>query len=103
LANPSTTFAVEDNRPAFSPDVLHHETPKVSESEENGMSGYDDYFQLLFEGTNQPAAFVRYYIKRSDGRIEHGMTDHNGYTHLLQATLAVEDIKIHIEAGNQNG
>ncbi|WP_309328747.1 PAAR domain-containing protein [Silvimonas sp.] len=44
---------------------------------------YNDRFQLLDDHTGQPLAGTEYAVRRETGEIEHGVTDSQGYTHLV--------------------
>ncbi|MEP9323050.1 DUF2345 domain-containing protein, partial [Paraburkholderia phymatum] len=58
-------------------------------------SGFDDRFQLIDQKTKTPLANVEYAIVRSDGAIEHGVTDEQGHTHLLSQTATSESVAIY--------
>jgi uncharacterized Zn-binding protein involved in type VI secretion len=61
---------------------------------------FDDRFVLLDTHTGEPLAFTEYAIERENGRLEHGITNENGQTHLLSATAASETIKIYAPISN---
>lgn len=68
-----------------------------SEQEENSLfdQTFDDRFVLVNDETGEPAAFTEYAVEREDGRIEHGITNSRGETHLLSATSKPEEIRIY--------
>jgi uncharacterized Zn-binding protein involved in type VI secretion len=56
---------------------------------------FDDRFVLLNDESGEPAAFTEYAIEREDGRIEHGITNDRGETHLLSATSRPEKVRVY--------
>jgi uncharacterized Zn-binding protein involved in type VI secretion len=58
-------------------------------------SGFDDRFVLLSEA-GVPASFVEYAIERENGKIECGMTNEKGETHLLSQTTKPEQIRVYV-------
>jgi uncharacterized Zn-binding protein involved in type VI secretion len=68
----------------------------------NGLGNptFDDRFVLLDEHTGEPIAFTEYAIEREDGRVEHGITNESGQTHLLSATAVRETIKVYAAISN---
>ncbi|WP_321951039.1 type VI secretion system Vgr family protein [Paraburkholderia bannensis] len=58
--------------------------------------GFNDRFRLINRKSLKPIINTEYAIVRQDGSIEHGITDKDGYTHLLSATVRSESIKIHV-------
>jgi uncharacterized Zn-binding protein involved in type VI secretion len=58
-------------------------------------SAFDDRYQLLDANTGEPLAGVEYAIARANGQIEHGTTDADGHTHLLEATDRAEVVNIY--------
>jgi type VI secretion system secreted protein VgrG len=57
---------------------------------------FNDRFVLLDDETGEPVALTEYAVEREDGRIEHGVTNERGETHLVSASTAPEKIKIYI-------
>ncbi|WP_322034225.1 hypothetical protein, partial [Paraburkholderia sp. J76] len=58
--------------------------------------GFDDRYRLVNRKSLKPLGNTEYAIVRQDGTIEHGITDAEGQTHLLSATVRAESIKIHV-------
>ncbi|QBC44952.1 PAAR domain-containing protein [Iodobacter fluviatilis] len=58
---------------------------------------FNDKFQLLDSETKKPIANHLYAIVRESGQIEHGETDEEGNTHLLDSINKSENIKIYLE------
>lgn len=56
---------------------------------------FDDKFKLVDDETGEALANTDYAIKRASGAIEHGTTDDEGHTHLLNATVAAESVEIY--------
>jgi type VI secretion system secreted protein VgrG len=61
------------------------------------MKLFDEAFVLKDEDTGLPAAFMAYRIIRADGRVEEGVTDENGSTHVVSTAdaeaLTIETIE----------
>lgn len=58
---------------------------------------FDDKFQWVDHDSQQPIANHLYAIEREDGQMEHGVTDGNGFTHLLSSVATAENVKIYLE------
>jgi type VI secretion system secreted protein VgrG len=56
---------------------------------------FDDRFRLLDKDTGAPLRNLEYAIVRIDGRVEHGVTDEEGKTHILSQTAHSEGITIY--------
>jgi uncharacterized protein (DUF2345 family) len=55
-----------------------------------------DRLKLVNDVTGQPMPDHPYVIQRADGRLEHGMSDPNGFTHQVSSHLP-ETIKLFLE------
>lgn len=55
---------------------------------------FNDYFRLADDETGEPLAFCEYVVRRADGLSEYGVTDAQGYTHLVGNTNDAEGIRI---------
>ena len=53
-------------------------------------TSYDEKFVLFDDDTDLPLANTEYAIRRESGHLEYGVTDAEGRTHLLAATVAAE-------------
>ena len=58
---------------------------------------FNDKFQLLDQVSQHPLAHHAYAIERENGELEHGVTDDEGYTHMLADTAKAESVKIYLE------
>ncbi|WP_249605035.1 PAAR domain-containing protein [Chromobacterium sp. IRSSSOUMB001] len=58
---------------------------------------FNEKFQLLDESSGHPLANHEYAIVRADGKVEHGVTDDDGHTHLTKATVESEELSIYLE------
>ena len=58
---------------------------------------FNEKFQLLDESSGLPLANHEYAIVRADGKVEHGVTDDDGHTHLTKATVESEELSIYLE------
>ena len=58
---------------------------------------FNDKFQLLDQASQYPLARHAYAIERENGELEHGVTDDEGYTHMLADTVKAENVKIYLE------
>lgn len=67
-----------------------------SQSASGRLDLFDDRFLLLDEETRQPLCDTEYAIRRASGKFEHGVTDSEGYTHLLSSTSSAEVIEIYV-------
>ena len=56
---------------------------------------FDDRFILFDEDTNAPMPNTEYAIRRANGQLEFGVTDAEGHTHLLTATVKAESVDIY--------
>jgi uncharacterized Zn-binding protein involved in type VI secretion len=75
----------------FSPyEPQSDETPNIE------TNSFNERFQLLGQSDNQPLVDHDYVIVRATGQEEHGVTDDDGYTHLLSNTSENELIEIFI-------
>lgn len=66
-------------------------------TEEKALLLFDDYFQIVDSITHEPLKNTEYAFRRENGEVEYGVTDSNGYTHLLKATANSENIDIYVE------
>jgi uncharacterized protein (DUF2345 family) len=57
---------------------------------------FTDRLQVTNEATGQPVPYHAYTIQRGDGSEEHGVTDANGFTHMVSSHVA-ETIKLFVE------
>jgi uncharacterized Zn-binding protein involved in type VI secretion len=57
---------------------------------------FDDRFVLLDDVTGKALGYTEYAIQRHSGKIEHGITDANGHTHMLSDTPQAELIEIFV-------
>lgn len=57
---------------------------------------FDDRFHLIDELTKLPMIHAEYAIRRGDGRMEFGVTDADGATHLLTPHASAEQIEIYV-------
>ncbi|CAI8919700.1 PAAR domain-containing protein [Pseudomonas fluorescens] len=57
---------------------------------------FSDKFQLIDEDSGEPLPDHVYAFQRADGSIEHGVSDKNGYTHVVSSHLA-ETITLFLE------
>ncbi|MEO4027522.1 hypothetical protein [Chromobacterium vaccinii] len=55
---------------------------------------FDDKYQVINEATGKPVANRKYLVVRAWGEIEKGVTDANGYTHVIKNPDSPEKIKI---------
>lgn len=55
---------------------------------------FNDWFRLVDDETGTPLAHCEYVVHRADGRSEYGVTDAQGYTHLVGNTNNAEGIRI---------
>ncbi|NHR08022.1 PAAR domain-containing protein [Chromobacterium haemolyticum] len=58
---------------------------------------FNEKFQVLDESSGLPLANHQYAIVRADGKVEHGVTDDEGHTHLTKATVESEELSIFLE------
>lgn len=58
-------------------------------------TSYDEKFVLFDDETDLPLANTEYAIRRESGHLEYGVTDAEGRTHLLAATVAAESVDIY--------
>ena len=58
---------------------------------------FDDRYVLRGVGNDAPLANTAYAIERESGAVEHGITDAQGRTHLLQQTLEREHVRLYVE------
>ncbi|WP_174903464.1 PAAR domain-containing protein [Burkholderia pseudomultivorans] len=56
----------------------------------------NDRFKLYDHATGNPLVNKEYAILRSNGTVEHGVTDRDGCTHLLSSTTESETVHIYI-------
>lgn len=61
------------------------------------VTRFDDRFVLVDEDTGKPLCYIEYAIQRSSGKLEHGVTDAKGYTHVLSDTEEAEEIDIFVQ------
>ncbi|WP_423370235.1 PAAR domain-containing protein [Burkholderia sp. LMG 32019] len=61
-----------------------------------GSACFDDRFKLFNATSGMPLINTEYAILRANGKIEHGVTDGDGHTHLLSSTVDSEDVHIYI-------
>lgn len=59
-------------------------------------SSFDDKFILFDADTGETLSTVEYAIKRANGQVEFGTTDHLGHTHLLSAKALAESVEIYL-------
>ncbi len=57
-------------------------------------TSFDDKYILIDESTSKPLPNTEYALRRSTGKIEFGITDASGHTHLLSASIESESIDI---------
>ena len=58
---------------------------------------FDDKFQLVDQVSGEPLPNRSYAIKRASGAIEHGTTDAQGFTHMINGAGQAENIEIYLE------
>ncbi|WP_081547913.1 PAAR domain-containing protein [Chromobacterium haemolyticum] len=58
---------------------------------------FNEKFQIMDEVSGLPLANHQYAIVRADGKVEHGVTDDEGHTHLTKATVESEELSIFLE------
>lgn len=68
-----------------------------SQDETPAHDEFDERFVLVDE-SGIPFAFTAYAVERETGKIEHGVSDAQGYTHVLVQTQSAERVKIYVEA-----
>lgn len=59
---------------------------------------FNDRFRLVDNETAEPLAHCEYVVRRANGQSEYGVTDAQGYTHLVGDTNEAEGVRI--ELGN---
>lgn len=57
---------------------------------------FDDHFVLVDAGSGEILAHAEYAIVRASGKVEHGVSDAQGKTHMLSSTAKAEDIDIYV-------
>lgn len=57
---------------------------------------FNDRLQLINQETGKPIANHAYGIQRANGSIEHGVSDDQGFTHMVSSNLA-ENLKLFLE------
>ena len=68
-----------------------------SQDETPAHDEFDERFVLVDE-SGIPFAFTAYAVERETGKIEHGVSDAQGHTHVLVQTQSAERVKIYVEA-----
>ncbi len=61
----------------------------------NAEFGFDDKFVLIDDETGAPLASKDYAIRRASGKIEFGVTDSKGMTHIVSSLPDAETIEIY--------
>jgi len=59
-------------------------------------AGFDDKFRLVDAETGEAIRLTEYCVKRANGRLEFGLTDGDGLTHLLSAEASAESVEIYV-------
>lgn len=59
-------------------------------------ASYDDHFVLIDAHSGEILAHTEYAIVRASGKVEHGVSDGQGNTHMLSSTAEAEDIDIYV-------
>ncbi|WP_239700903.1 PAAR domain-containing protein [Massilia sp. 9096] len=74
--------------------VAHKQSAAISAF--TGEPLFDDRFSLLDDDTGEPLRHTEYAIRRANGKVEFGVTDEKGHTHLLAAAARAESIEIYL-------
>jgi uncharacterized Zn-binding protein involved in type VI secretion len=69
---------------------------RAGQTAENSSLCFDDKFVLVDDMTGLPLAHKEYAIARSSGKVEFGITDDGGRTHLLAATAETDSVEIYL-------
>ena len=69
-----------------------------SQDETPAHDEFDEECSKLVDESGIPFAFTAYAVERETGKIEHGVSDAQGHTHVLVQTQSAERVKIYVEA-----